>query len=251
MIKALIIDDEENLRVILARYLKEHCPEISVVGEANSVASGVNAINKYVPDIIFLDVMMPDGTGFNLLEHFVSIYFKIIFITAHNDFAIKAFKFSAVDYLLKPLNIDELKIAVKKITDQPALDSSKKIIEVLLDNIANQKSVSKKIVLSSQESDRIVPIDNILRCEAKESYTLFYLISKEIILITKTLKEYDGLLGEYGFIRVHKSHLINSKYIKKYVKNEAPYIIMEDNAQIPVSRRKKDELRNQLKKINI
>ncbi len=249
MIKAVVIDDVKNARELLCRYLTNYCPEIQVVAEAGSVASGIETINRYSPDVVFLDILMADGTGFNLLEKLGKISFQTIFVTAYSDFAIKAFKFSAVDYLLKPINIDELKEAVKKVVASPALHSSKEMIDVLLDNISNHKNTSGNIVLSSQENSQIVQIDSIVRCEARDNYTLFHILGGEVILVTKTLKEYDELLTEYGFLRVHKSHLVNSNYILKYVKNDKAYIVTVDNSQVPVSLRKKKEVQDMLQKI--
>jgi two-component system LytT family response regulator len=249
MIRALVIDDVKNARELLIRYLSNYCPEIEVVAEAGGVTSGLEAISKYSPDVVFLDILMADGTGFNLLEKLGKITFKTIFVTAYSDFAIKAFKFSAVDYLLKPIDIEELKTAVKKIGLSPALHSSKEMIDVLLDNISNHKNTSGNIVLSSQENSRIVRIDEIVRCEARDNYTLFNLLGGEVILVTKTLKEYDELLSEYGFVRVHKSHLINSSYIQKYIKSDKSYLVTIDNSQVPVSLRKKKEVQDMLQKI--
>lgn len=249
MITAIVIDDVKKASELLIRYLNKYCPDVTVVAEADSVATGVQQIKTFLPDVVFLDIMMADGTGFNLLEQLKEIRFKTIFVTAYSDFAIKAFKFSAVDYLLKPLNIEELQAAVRKLTMESHLPSSREVIEVLLDNISNQENKGGNIVLSSRENSQIVQFNTIVRCEAQDNHTLFYLVSGETVLVKKTLKEYDELLTAYGFLRVHKSHLVNSIYITNYIKAPNSYLITMDRAQIPVSIRKKKEVQDILQKM--
>jgi two-component system LytT family response regulator len=248
MIDALLIDDTEKARVALAADLKDYCPTIRVIGEADGVESGVEAIRRLKPQVIFLDIQMGDGTGFDLLEKVSPQNFEVIFTTAYNQYAIKAFKFSAVDYLLKPIDPDELVAAVEKLGENaPAEPQPHPEYELLLENIRKiQQTGVKKIALNTQDKVHIVGIDEIVRCESHSNYTLFYLQPNQQILVTKTLKEFEGLLGDYNFLRVHHSHLINLAFLKEFVKIDGGYAIMSNGQQVPVSSRKKDNLLKKL-----
>ena len=242
MYKALIIDDIDNSRVTLAHDLKQYCPTIEVIGEANSVESGIAAISAKNPDVVFLDIQMGDGTGFDMLEKIGDFNFQVIFTTALDSYGIKAIKFSALDYLLKPIDPDELINAVAKLENSTGKDSVKDSISLLLENMRDIRPDNKRIALNSAEKIHMVYVKDIIRCESQGAYTIFYLTSKEQILVTKNLKEYEQLLEEYSFIRVHHSHLINFSYLKEYVKKEGGYAIMTDNTQVPVSFRKRNNL---------
>lgn len=242
MIRAIIIDDIDNSRLTLAHDLKHYCPQISIIGEADSVKTGIEVIKKYKPDVIFLDIQLGDGTGFNILEQLENIDFKIIFTTALDSYGIKAIKFSALDYLLKPIDPEELVAAVEKLDKRLSKDDISDNISVLLENLKDIKPSQKRIALSSTDKIHMVYVNDITRCESKGNYTLFYLTNKDYILVTRTLKEFDILLEEYSFIRVHHSHLINLSYLKEYVKSAGGWAIMKDNTEIPVSFRKKDKL---------
>ncbi|MEL6558445.1 MAG: LytTR family DNA-binding domain-containing protein [Bacteroidota bacterium] len=242
MYKALIIDDIDNSRVTLAHDLAQYCPSIEVIGEANGVETGLAEIAKKNPDVVFLDIQMGDGTGFDMLEKIGDFNFQVIFTTALDSYGIKAIKFSALDYLLKPIDPDELINAVAKLENSSGKDSVKDSISLLLENMRDIKPDNKRIVLNSAEKIHMVYVKDIIRCESQGAYTIFYLTSKEQILVTKNLKEYEQLLEEYSFIRVHHSHLINFSYLKEYVKKEGGYAIMTDNAQVPVSFRKRNNL---------
>ncbi len=231
MIRAVIIDDIANARISLKADLADYCPEIEVVGEAEGVVTGAKTIKELQPEIVFLDIQMNDGNGFDLLEILPEINFKLIFTTASNEFAIKAFKFSAVDYLLKPIDPSELQEAVRKaVRTKPAK------VNTLKHNLVNG---IERIALNSQDKIIVVRVDDILRLESSGSYTLFYTKQGDQILVTKTLKEYDAMLAEQGFIRVHQSHLVNLDAIKEFVKNDGGYLKMIDGKDIPVSSRKK------------
>ncbi|MFK8103349.1 MAG: LytR/AlgR family response regulator transcription factor [Saprospiraceae bacterium] len=236
MINAVIIDDVPQARETLKADLKTYCPEIKLLGEAEGVVSGLKLLKKMKPALVFLDIQMPDGTGFDLLELVGPLDFKVIFTTASDEFAIKAFRFAAVDYLLKPIDPDDLLEAVKKAKDQQV--SSKANIDLLLDSVKTQQA-PKRIALHTQEKIQVVDISNIIHCESTGNYTIFYFQNGEKLLVTKTLKEFDLLFQEHHFLRVHQSHLINTQQIKEYVKTEGGYLVMQDGSRIPVSVRKK------------
>jgi two-component system LytT family response regulator len=241
--RALIIDDSDNSRVTLAHDLKEHCPRVIVVGEAGGVQAGLEAIREKKPDVVFLDIEMGDGTGFDLLSQLKDIDFQVIFTTAHDAYGIKAIKFSALDYLLKPVDADELVAAVAKLEENSRHKQVKDSIHLLLENMRDSKHpAGKRIALHSLEKVHLVSIDDIIRCESQGAYTIFHLKNKEQILVTKNLKEFEHLLEEHDFIRVHHSHLINFAYIKEYVKKDGGYAVMTDKSEVPVSFRKRAHL---------
>ena len=246
MIKAVLIDDVKNSRITLADDLKTYCPEVTVVGEADSVSTGVEIIKKTDPNIVFLDIELEDGTGFDILGKFDKINFKVIFITGLDSYGIKAIKFSALDYLLKPVDTDDLVRAIKKYKDSDIHQDMKVNVDYLLENIRGIKPRFKRIALNSSDKVIMVNIDDIIRCESKSNYTLFYLNNGEKILVTKSLKEYDNLLEEYSFIRVHHSHLINLNYLKEFIKSDGGYAVMADKSTVPVSVRKRENLMKEL-----
>lgn len=246
MIRAVLIDDIKNSRVTLADDLKTYCPEVRIEGEADSVRSGIELIRKVKPDIVFLDIELEDGTGFDILEKFERIDFKIIFITGLDSYGIKAIKFSAIDYLLKPVDPDDLVKAVNKFKESDVHHDLKANVDYLLENIRGIKPKFKRIALNSADKVNMVNIDDIIRCESQSNYTLFYLRGGDQILVTKSLKEYENLLEEYSFIRVHHSHLINLNFLKEYIKTDGGYAVMTDNSNVPVSVRKRDNLLKEL-----
>lgn len=238
MIRALIIDDEKNSRETLKSFISKYCEGVDIIAEGESVKSGMKAILEHSPDLVFLDIQMQDGTGFDLLEMLPKINFKLIFVTSFDQFAIKAFKYSAIDYILKPVDPDQLTAAIKRILDKNVISEIDKKLDVLLSN----KKEIKKIALPSSDGIRFVNVQDIIRCESDNNYTLFFLNNKERILVSRTLKEYETLLSEINFYRVHKSHLVNIHYISKFVSDDGGYLIMEDSTQVEVSRRKKEGL---------
>jgi two-component system LytT family response regulator len=241
--RALVIDDVENSRITLAHDLKEYCPQISVVGEADGVKSAIEKINTLKPDVVFLDIEMGDGTGFDLLTQLKDISFQIIFTTALDSYGIKAIKFSALDYLLKPIDPDELIKAVEKLTQTEKSKTLQDSISLLLENMkGNTVPGNKRIAIHSLEKVHMINIDDIIRCESQGAYTIFHLKAKEQILATKNLKEFEELLEGHNFIRVHHSHLINFAYLKEYIKKNGGYAIMIDKSEVPVSFRKKNTL---------
>jgi two-component system, LytTR family, response regulator len=240
--RALIIDDIENSRVTLAHDLKQYCPQVHVIGEADGVESGIEEIMTKKPDVIFLDIQMGDGTGFDLLTKIKEVTFQVIFTTALDSYGIKAIKFSALDYLLKPIDPDELIKAVGKLEQDNKNKNVKDSLNLLLENIREKGPANKRIALHSLEKVHLVPVQEIVRCESQGAYTIFYLKSGEQILATKNLKEFEQLLEEHSFIRVHHSHLINFAYLKEYIKKDGGYAIMTDKSEVPVSFRKRNNL---------
>lgn len=237
MIKAVIVDDESKARNALKNLLDQHCPEILVIGEGDCVNAGAEIIRDLSPDIVFLDVQMPDGTGFDLLEKFTDIKFKIIFASAFDKFAIQAFKFSALDYLLKPVEPEKLIEACAKLKDEDRFSEINKKLEVLMSN----KNSFEKVALPTMDGILLIRINEILRCESDNNYTNIFLQSGKKIVVSKTLKEYDEMLTPFSFFRIHKSHLINLAYLNRYKKGEGGYVEMEDGTELEVSRRRKDE----------
>jgi len=242
MLNAIIVEDERRSRETLSGLLKLYCKNVNIIAEADGMQSGIEAIENNKPDVVFLDIQMPDGSGFRLLESLKDIDFDIIFTTAFDQFAIKAIKFSAIDYLLKPIFPDDLVAAVKKAEDRQDARNTRKNVEVLLENIKKPETEAPRIVLSTSERINVVKVQDILRCESDNYYTLFFFTNGNKLLVSKTLKENEELLGEYNFIRPHKSHLINVNYIKSFNKHEGGYILMTDGSQVPVSRRKKEKI---------
>lgn len=245
MIKALIIDDVEKARIALKSDLKNYCPDVEILGEADGVESGLALIRSLKPSLIFLDIKMADGSGFDLLEklrndHLNSL--QVIFTTAYDEFAIKAFKYSAIDYLLKPIDPDDLVQAVKKVKQTESTDFLKENLSVLLENMKGLQSSSKRIALNSIDKVQIVNVSDIIQCESQRNYTLFYLLGNKQVLVTRTLKEFEDMLESDGFLRVHHSHLINLKHLKEFIKTDGGYAIMSDNSQVPVSVRKREHL---------
>ncbi len=242
MIKAVIVDDEKRSIEALDRLLARYCENINVIARANGCEKGIEQIKKYRPDVVFLDIQMPDGSGFKLLEEIGDIDFEVIFVTAYDQFAIKAIKFSALDYLLKPVVPKDLKKAVEKVRHKKIIGFDNKNIKVLFENIKATNSEPKKIILSTSEGMHIVNISDILRCESDDYYTKFFFTNGKSLLISKTLKENEELLSGHNFVRPHKSHLVNTAYIKSYMRIDGGVIVMSDSSKIPVSRRKREKI---------
>jgi len=239
MLRAVIIDDEKASRDTLIGMLHRYCKNVEIVGQAKGYQSGLDEITKCKPDVIFLDIQMPDGSGFKLLEDLKEINFEIIFTTAYDQYAIKAIKYSALDYLLKPIVPDDLINSVDKAIQKKNSGRINKNIRIFLENIT-QKTEPKKIVLHTNERMHVIELDDIIRCESDGYYTWFHCKDAKPLLISTTLKENEELLNDKNFIRPHKSHLINTKYIKSFLKEDGGYVLMNDGSKIPVARRKRD-----------
>jgi len=234
MIRAVIIDDIPEAIAVLKADLENYCVNIEVVGSAEGVVTGAKLIKEIKPDLVFLDIQMKDGSGFDLLEILGEVNFKLIFTTASDEYAVKAFKFAAVDYLLKPIDPDELMDAVSRVEGQ---DKPAERIDLLKENFVK----AKRIALNTLQKIHIVNVEEILRCESNINYTMFYFTDGTKLLVTKTLKEFDNLLSGHNFIRVHQSHLINTSFIKEFLKSDG-VIVMKDGTKVPVSTRKKEVL---------
>lgn len=252
MITAVLIDDDINLREGMKGLLSLYAPDISIIGEADSVESGVKILNNLKPQIVFLDIQMNDGTGFDILEKLSEINGKVtshvVFVTAYEHYAIKAFRFSALDFLLKPVAPDDLEKVVDKIRTVLEKDNDYSHIDLLLENIRKKADNFKRIALSNSDGMHLLDINDIIRCESDDNYTKFFIKNGKPILISKTLKEYEELLSEYDFVRIHQSHLINLAYVKSYVKKENGFVVMHNDEQLPVSQRKRDLLQEVLSK---
>lgn len=245
--KALVIDNEKHFRNALMQLLGTYCPEVESVYEAEGVESGIKAIQENHPDIVFLDVEMDDGTGMDLLSKLGEYRFQLVFVTAFNTYAIDAFRFSALDYLLKPVDPDDLMKSVAKALKNLERDHIADQLEVMRESLNNISKSDKKIVLRDNEAIHFIKVSDILRCEADGPYTRFFINDKQI-LVSKNLKEYEGLLKPYSFFRAHHSHLVNLKRILRFDKSDGGQLIMEDNSSVPVSVRKKEELMERIQK---
>jgi two-component system, LytTR family, response regulator len=242
MIKAVIIDDEPAMQEVNSRLLSEYFPSIQLVGTANSVQNAVGLIAAKNPDLVLLDIELTDGTGFQLLQKLQPYNFKVVFITGFDSFAIKAIKFSALDYILKPVNETEFQQAIHRAVQMiDKNESTQQQVDVLMDSYKHEVQ-SKKLVLRTSESLHIVNVGDIYFCKSDNSYTTFYFRGDEKILVSKSLKDYEGLLNEYGFYRVHQSFLVNLNHIKKVDKTDGGFVIMKNKKEIPVSLRQMKKL---------
>lgn len=242
MIKAIIIDDEERARRVLTNLLTEFVEGVEVLTTCSNLPDGIKEINKLNPDVVFLDIEMPYGNAFDLLESLDKVDFEIIFVTAYRDYAIKALNLSAAYYILKPIDIDELVAAVSKITERKQQGEEIFHTKILMDNIKSNNIQHKKIVLPQMDGFEVVNVNEIIRAEANDNYTNIYLKNGKSFLVSKTLKHFDELLSEFDFIRVHKSHLINLQYITKYIKGKGGQVKMSDESIVDVSPSRKKEL---------
>lgn len=237
MIKTIIIDDEENNRLRLTRMIGDNFPNINIIGEADGVESGLKLIRIRKPELVLLDIMMADGDAFDLLEKLDNIFFKIIFITAYEEFALKAFKFSALDYLLKPVLVQNLKVAFERAENQIMTDL-KLQLSTLQMNLQSPKN--KTIVLRTSDKLFLVEISEIIRCESDWNYTRFFTKGGKKYMVSQPIKEYEDILEDYGFFRIHKSHIVNISSIDSFDKKNS-LIILKDETRLPVARRKKNE----------
>ena len=246
MIKVIIIDDEAKARKAIAGILAKHPHEIAVVAEADSVRAGIEAIHQFKPDLILLDIQLSDGTGFDLVKQLGNVDVKIIFITAHDNFAIHAFKFNAIDYILKPINPPELMTAIQKANESIRKENMTLKLNSLLSNFEKEE---KTIVLKTAEALHVVPVKDIIRCEADGNYTLFYFVNGNKLLVSRSLKEFDELLTGYNFFRTHNAHLINLHYLERCDRTKGGMAFMKDNSSVPVALARKQQLLELLQKI--
>jgi two-component system, LytTR family, response regulator len=239
-LRTVVIDDEQNAVDFMISVIGEYCSDLEVVGQAGNVTDGVEVIGRLKPDLVLLDVEMPNGTGFDLLEFFPDKDFDVVFITAFNHYAIKAIKFSAVDYILKPVNINEFIESMKRVV-QRRTDSHSKgndNYRILLENL--KTPAPSRLAIPAADGMEYLNPKEIIRIEADGSYSWFHLTGERKILVSRNLKEFQDLLGDRSFFRSHNSCLINLKYVKKFVKKDGGYIEMLDGSQAPISRNRKD-----------
>ena len=247
MITAIIIDDEQHCIDRLSYLLEQHYKSsIQVLSSFQSVEEGVAAIQQLQPDLIFLDVQLNDKTGFDVLKHFDEFGFAVIFTTAFEKYAIQAIRFSAVDYLLKPIDNDELKAAIDKLKTGIFKDDISRKFDVLFHNLKHIDAASKRISIPTVDGFEFFSVSDIIRCESNINYTTIFLKDKQKITVAKTLKEFEELLSDYNFFRVHNSHLINLTCIKKYNKGKGGFVYMIDYSEVEVSTRRKDEFLKRL-----
>lgn len=236
----VIIDDEADAVDFIASIIGEYCPTLEVAGKAYNVKEGIELINEKKPGLVFLDVEMPNGSGFDLLAHFPEKKFDVIFITAFNHYAIKAIKFSAIDYILKPINIKEFIESVNKVVEKrsSATITSNENFETLLENI--RTTLPTRLVIPTSDGKEYLNPKDIIRIEADRSYSWFFINDKRKILVSKHLKEFQEMLNDRNFFRPHNSHLINLHFVKKFIRLDGGYIEMVDGSKIPISRNRKD-----------
>ncbi len=248
MIRTVVVEDEKKSREVILSLIAKYCPELQVVGEASSVDQAVDLLKKEKPDLVFMDIQLADGTGFDILQQVQGINFDLIFATAFDQYAIKAIKYSAIDYLLKPIDGEELKAAVRKVIEKRSSSSNIDNLKFLLSNLKKGEDEFSRITLPTGNAYEIVNIKDIIRCEASESYTYFFLVGKRKFLVTSGLKHYEDILPSSQFIRVHHSHLINMNHVIRYLKEDGGYAIMSDDSKIEVSRRKREAFLERLNK---
>lgn len=239
MLRILLIDDEKNTRDVISTIVGRQCSNAKVVGTADSVQTGIAAINELLPDLVLLDIHLQDGSGFDILKACSPVKFKVVFITAYEEYALKAFKFSALDYILKPVHSEELVVAVNKAAAE-VKDPQGLRLEALAQNYFQKSKESKKIVLKTSDSIYSVSIKDILHCQADTYYTKFFLNNGQSIMVSGTLKDFDEMLEEFGFFRVHQSHLINMDYFVRFKKADGGFAVLKDGTEVPVASRKKD-----------
>lgn len=245
MMRAIIIDDEKDCRDTIGNLLKLVSTDIEIIGEAANVKDGITLVNQNKFDLLFLDIDLPDGTGFNVLENMTNSDFSLVFTTAHNDHAIKAFRYSAIDYLLKPIDPDELEDAVQKVRKKSKLDNIEHKVELLYENLHQKKF--ERISFPTMNGFEIIQTQDIILFSSENNYTNVHLKCGKKILITKTIKVYEELLSNSGFLRVHQSHLVNLSSIVKYSNGDGGSITLSNQSVIDVSRRKKEELLKHIK----
>ncbi|MCF6268379.1 MAG: LytTR family DNA-binding domain-containing protein [Melioribacteraceae bacterium] len=244
MLKIVIVEDDTATRDLLKNMISQSLSDIEIIGETDSVTGGIKSIQENNPDVVLLDINLSDGNGFEILEKTQSNDYMVIFITAYNNYAIKAFRISAIDYLLKPVDINDLIDALKKCKKQKEIGELNIKLDALFSNLKSEVNQDKKIVLKSSDTIHVVPIHEIIRCESVSNYTTFYLKNNRKLLISKTLKEFDDLLREYDFFRSHQSHLVNMNYVESYEKPHGGLLVMSDKSRVPVAFRKREALLN-------
>ncbi len=244
--RAVLIDDEISNLENLQALLEKHCPQVTVVAIAQSVGDAVDIIGKYLPNLVFLDIQMGEKTGFDILRLLPWRDFEVIFVTAYDQYGIQAVKFAALDYLLKPIDIEELVNSVGKAAYKLATQKQTFQLDFLLQQLKKTETNDSKIALQMQGEIRYVTLSEIIRCEADNTYTHFFLANGEKILVSKSLKEYADLLHPKGFVRTHQSHLVNPKYVRSWLKEDGGILLLLSGEKIPISKPNKDTVKQAL-----
>ena len=240
MIKCVIIDDETNCLEMMEWLLKTYASSIKIEAMCNSAEKGIEAINKFRPDVIFLDIEMPRMNGFDMLEQFDKLFFDVVFTTAYDQFAIKAFRYSALNYLLKPIDPDDLMETIRRLEDKKSVPSRDQI-DLLLESVRNMKPTTPRIALTTNDGMIFVSTKDIIYCEAESNYTNVILLNGKKIMVSKVLKEVDEALAGPDFFRIHNSFLINLNHIKKFVRGDGGYVVMDNDMTIGISRSRRQE----------
>jgi len=249
LIKTIIIDDEHYGRQSLQQAVEQYCPEVAILQICESPEAGIAAINALKPDLVFLDVQMPNMSGFDVLQKLSPIDFEVIFVTSYDQYAIKAIKFSAIDYLLKPVDVDDLIHAVQRAKENLQKNGKRQRYQSVLHNLNYTSGKIEKLAVPTLEGIDFFRTDDIIYCEADGSYTTLYLAGHQKQVISKNLKDFENLLSGSGFCRVHNSHLINLSHVKKYIKGDGGYVILTDDHHVDISRRRKDVFLGMLDKV--
>ncbi|MBO9684544.1 MAG: response regulator transcription factor [Flavisolibacter sp.] len=246
--KAILVDDEkhniENLEILISK----HCPDVVVTGSSQTIAEAIILIETQKPHVVFLDIQMGASTGFDLLKNITDRNFEVIFVTAYDKYGIQAVKFAALDYILKPIDTTELLSAIDKVKEKLAVKQSNRQLDFLVDYL-RQTGKPAKIALPQQGEVRYVPVVDIVRCEAQNTYTWFFLANSDKILVSKPLKEYDELLAPHNFIRCHQTHLVNPAFVKSFLKEDGGGLLLQNGVKIPVSKQKKDSVKEALNRL--
>jgi two-component system LytT family response regulator len=245
LLNAVIVDDESKSRINLKNLLEKFCPQVHVQALCQNVAQGLQAIETYHPAVVFLDIQLQGETGFDLLEQLSNIDFEIVFTTAYSDYAIRAFKFSAIDYLLKPIDPDELIHAVEKAAKRNSKDTALKL-ESLIGNLKNTSADSYRLAVPTQEGLMFLKLKDILYCEAMSNYTCFYMSDGKKYVVSKPLKEYEQMLDGYNFFRIHNSFVVNLREVKEYIRGEGGYVVLHNNVTLDVAKRRKEAFLNRI-----
>jgi len=241
MLTAIIIDDESSSRNALKQKLTNHCTDIIIIAECEDGEDAIKNIEEKKPDIIFLDVEMPRMNGFTMLQQLQNRDFELIFITAYNHYAIRAIKFSALDYLVKPVEVEDLKAAVQKAVQKRKHVSGNERLELLLQNLTSEKKEQQRLAIPSMEGLQFISMNDIIYLEAQSNYTVIYLLGAHKITVSKTLKDFEELLPQANYIRIHHSYIINKNAVEKYIKGEGGQVVMSNGTTLDVARRKKEE----------
>jgi two-component system LytT family response regulator len=247
--RVVIVDDQKKVCATIKSLIKIHYPAAQVIAEAYNAEEAIKVITQEKPDVVLLDIKMPKESGFDLLKKLKPVDFKLIFITAYEEYAVRAFKFAALDYLMKPIDPSELIDALHKAKQQIQLEDLNAKVEHFISNMGDLDREPKKIVIRSKESLQILNVGDIVRCESDDRYTTFFLSNRKSVMASETLKTYDEMLRYSGFFRAHNSHLVNLSHVRSYEKRNGGSLIMSDESVVPVSVRKKDALLKMLEKV--